>query len=138
MKLSKGRVIIKCDYKTVREYSTIKDTDGDHKAIQCYIPSEPGKVSTIMFLMNDYQGMNLTGPTKTQEFWIEYSHDIDDKHQDAELAVDVYFDGKFNGGWLAPDPEPGAKKFAGEIWGSRNGDKLRHFVFIKPEVTGMS
>ena len=57
---------------------------------------------------------------------------------DVELVADVYLGGAFDGGWIAPDPSPGAKKVTGDIWGSRRGNKCYKYAFSKPEVIGLS
>jgi len=78
------------------------------------------------------------GTTAKQEFFIEYSRNLNYGPPATELVVDVGFDGVQAGpGWIAPDPEPGKKKVIGEIWGARHGDKLHKFAFTKPELIGL-
>lgn len=89
-------------------------------------------------IIQNYTVINLTGTTIKQEFTIEYSRPLNYGPKDAELTVDVFFDGKFSDGWIAPDPEPRARKVSGEIRGSRRGNELHHFVFSEPEIIGAS
>lgn len=70
---------------------------------------------------------------------IEYSRNLNYGPPNTELTADVHLNGVQDGpGWVAPDPLPRAKKVTGEIWGSRRGNKLHEFVFLKPEVIGRS
>lgn len=64
MKTPKCKVVIKCDNKIMQEFGMVEIQDKNPKVVQCSIPSEPGKVSTI-YLVGNFQGINLTHPTKT-------------------------------------------------------------------------
>lgn len=107
--------------------------DGDDdKAIVCFIPSQPGKVSAEAV----HACRTSNGTTIKQEFWIEYNRSLNYGPPNTELTADVYFGGVFDGGWIPPDPSPRAKKVTGDIWGSRRGNKLHNFTFSKPELIG--
>jgi hypothetical protein len=131
MKLGGCQVVIKCDGKTIREVNPRMDGDDD-KAIVCFIASQPGKVSAEV----GHTCGTSNGTTTKQEFWIEYDSNTNNSPPNTELAVDVYFNGIFDGGWLARDPSPRAKKVCGKIQGSRRGNRLHKFTFTNPELVG--
>lgn len=132
MKIGGCQVVIKCGGVAMREHRP--DVNENGSEITCYLASQPGKVSAPI---QCHTNMNLMRITIPQEFYIEYSRDLDYGPPNTELSVDVYFGGVFDGpGWIAPDPSPRAKKVVGEIMGSRQGDKIHTYAFSKPEIIG--
>lgn len=136
MKLGGCQVLIKCNDRAVGEIDTIVGDDGE--SVSCYIASQPGKVSTEMWLM-DYPATDLMGTTVKQEFFIEYSRNLNYGPPATDLTADVFFDGVQAGpGWIAPDPKPWEKRVIGDVRGARHGDTLHKYAFTKPELIGLS